>query len=533
MKKVLALLLALIMVLGLAACATKEAPAKTDNPAPADTTNTETTEQTPADATDTAESVTIKIWFHGSNVTPEASEKVMAELNPYLNEKIGVTLDPIWGTWGDFDTSTVTALAGGDDVDIYFTCNWSADEYNKYAKDGYWVKLDDMLDTYAPELKATIPQDIWDCAKTNGYDGLGIYAVPGLKDTATQNCWDVNGTLLAELGYNVDDVCNAGLDYYSDEFAEMLQKAKDLKGKDFYPLLIEPVVLERMVTHSSIITGDLPTGAVLSYYYDAEHPSKDIGSTIVNKFSTDAFAKFAAKTYEYAQKGYISPSCQSTATANDYRTATQSAGEYLFGTQSYAFGCELDFSTARNIDVRMVPETAAYMDCTSGQGAMIAISATSANPERALMFLNLLNTDSELMTMMNYGTEGFTYNKNSDGTITFIPENRANYSPWTNGMGNVRILPPTDAQGADFWNRFSAYYDAAEPLPLGGFVFDSSELSTEIAALSNVFAEYGFNLMSGAVNPDDVLPEFLSKLEEAGINEFVGAAQEQLAAYMG
>jgi len=118
MKKVLALLLALIMVLGLAACATKEAPAKTDDPAPADTTNTETTEQTPADATDTAESVTIKIWFHGSNVTPEASEKVMAELNPYLNEKIGVTLDPIWGTWGDFDTSTVTALAGGDDVDI-------------------------------------------------------------------------------------------------------------------------------------------------------------------------------------------------------------------------------------------------------------------------------------------------------------------------------------------------------------------------------------------------------------------------------
>ena len=101
-----------------------------------------------------------------------------------------------------------------------------------------------------------------------------------------------------------------------------------------------------MVTHSSIITGDLSSGSVLSYYYDAEHPSKDIGSTIVNKFATDEFAKFAAKTYEYAQKGFISPSCQSTATANDYRTATQSTGDYLFGTQSYAFGCELDFSKA-------------------------------------------------------------------------------------------------------------------------------------------------------------------------------------------
>ena len=153
--------------------------------------------------------------------------------------------------------------------------------------------------------------------------------------------------------------------------------------------------------------------------------------------------------------------------------------------------------------------------------------------EEQEMFLNLLNTDPELMTMMNYGTEGFTYNKNSDGTITFIAENRANYSPWTNGMGNVRILPPTDAQGVDFWDRFSAYYDAAEALPMGGFIFDSSELSTEAAALSNVYAEYAFNLMSGAVNPDDVLPTFLSKLEDAGINDFVGAAQEQLAAYMG
>ena len=120
----------------------------------------------------------------------------MEQVNAYLKDKINVTVNPIWGTWGDFDTASVTALAGGDDVDIYFTCNWSADEYNKYARDGYWVKLDDMLDTYAPELKSTIPQGIWDCAVTNGIDGTGIYAVPALKDTATQNTWDVNGTLL-------------------------------------------------------------------------------------------------------------------------------------------------------------------------------------------------------------------------------------------------------------------------------------------------------------------------------------------------
>ena len=457
----------------------------------------------------------------------------MKEVNAYLNEKLNVTLEPIWGTWGDFDTATTTALAGGGDgVDIYFTCNWSANEYNKYARDGYWVKLDDLLEENAPELLKTIPKGIWECAKTNGHDGMGIYAVPALKDTATQNCWDVNGTLLAELGYDVDAVCAAGLDYYSAEFEEMLQKAKDAKGADFYPLLIEPAVLERMVNHSSIVTGDLNGANVLSYYYDAEHPSKDIGSTIVNKYATDEFAKFAQKTYEYAQKGFISPSCQNTNTANDYRTATQLEGAYLFGTQSYSFGCELDYSEARKIDVRMVPETAAYMDCTSGQGAMMAISSASKNPERALQLLNLLNTDSTLMTMMNYGLEGTNYTKNDDGTITFVDETRGGYWPWTNGMGNVRILPETQAQGTGFWTKFADYYNAAETLPYAGFIFDSSVVEKQGAAIANVYAQYAFNLMSGAVNPEEVLPEFLSKLETAGINEFVGAAQEQMEDYL-
>jgi len=534
MKKFLALILALVMVLGLVACG--GAPATPDTPstpATPDSPSTPSTPDAPPADTGKLEPVTLKIWFHGSNVTPDASAKVLEELNPYLQEKIGVTLEPIWGTWGDFDQATVTALTGGDEVDMYFTCNWSANEYNKYARDGYWVKLDDMLATYAPELLSTIPQGIWDCAVTNGYDGMGIYAVPGLKDTATQNCWDVNGTLLAELGYDVDAVCAAGLDYFSAEFEEMLAAAKAAKGGDFYPLLIEPAVLERMVTHSSIITGDIAGCNTLSFYYDAEHPSKDIGSAIVNKFATPEFEAYAKKTYEYAQKGYISPSCQSTATANDYRTATQASGEYLFGTQSYAFGYELDASAARDLDVRMVPETAAYMDCTSGQGAMVAISVTSKNPERALMFLNLLNTDSKVMTMLNYGTEGFTYTDNGDGTITFIDDARATYSPWTNGMGNIRILPPTQAQGTDYWQRFSAYYDAAEALPYGGFIFDGSALETEAAAIANVWAEYAFNLMSGAVDPATELPAFLSKLESAGVNEFVAEAQAQLAAYVG
>ena len=536
MKKILAMLLALVMVLGLAACGggndNNKAP---DADKPADATPDDGAAND-APAEPALDPVTLRVWFHGSTVSPEASAKVMESVNAYLQDKINVTLEPIWGTWGDFDTATVTALAGGDDVDIYFTCNWSANEYNSYARDGYWVKLDDMLPTYGADLLTTIPEGIWECAKTNGYDGMGVYAVPALKDTATQNCWDLNGTLLAELGYDVDEFVEfASMNpdfYYSDEFEEVLQKAKDAKGSSFYPLVGEPVVFERIATGTAIVTGDLNGAPVLSYYYDVEHPSTDIGSKIVCKYATPEFKKFAERTYYLAQKGFISPQTQNVDTANNYREACASTGDYLISSQSYAFGCELDYSRARGIDVRMIPTDAPYMDATSGQGAMMAISATSKNPERALMFLNLLNTDPELMTMLNYGTEGYTYNKNADGTISFIDEVRATYSPWTNGMGNVRQLPPTAEQGVDFWERFSAYYDSAEVLPYGSFILDTSELSNEATALANVYGQYGFQLMGGATNPDTVLPEFLAKLEEAGIQKLLDAANDQLSAFL-
>ena len=338
MKKILALLLAAIMVLGLVACSGSNTPSTTAGNETKDSESNESVATEPANTN--LDPVTLKIWFHGSTVNTDSDvyKQIIDAVNEYLGEKLNVTLSPIWGTWGDFDTAVTTALAGGDDCDIYFTCNWSANDYNVYARQGYYVRLDEegnnLLEQYAPELLNTIPQDIWDAAKTNGADGLGVYAVPALKDTATQNTWDVNVTLLTELGYNIDDLKANGIDYYSDEFEEMLAKAKEAKGADFYPLVFEPLVLERTVDMTAIVTGD--QNSLLSYYFDPEDPSKDIGSTMVNKYGTDRFQKYAERTYYLAQKGYISPSTQNVGTSNDYLQNMRAEGKYLFGTQSYA-----------------------------------------------------------------------------------------------------------------------------------------------------------------------------------------------------
>ena len=538
-KKLVASVLAASMLVSLTACGnTTAAGSSAAASETAQSSAAASTASTAASTTAAAESidaskldpVTLKMYFDGSNVTDDT--EVMAKVNEYLGEKLNVTLEPVWGTWGDFDQNSVLALQGGDDVDIYFTSSWSADEYNKFARDGYWVRLDNpdnnLIDKYASTLWSELPGVLTQGATINGADGYGVYAVPGYKDIATQNCWDVNVPLLEKYGYTVDDVKK--MDYYS--MGEMFKKVKEGEGKDFYPLLVEGAVLERMVDNTIIVTGDSPTGNFMSYYLDPTDVSKAgaYGNKIVNKFSTDEFKKFAEKTHEYYEDGYIDPSLANANQANDTRSAKQLSGEYLIGTQSYSLGYELQASEERGFEVAMVPTTNAFVDTTSSQGAMMAVSTASKNPDRAVMLLNLLNTDPYLMTLLNYGVEGVHYNL-EDGLVKFT-DKRNDYQPWTNGVGNVTLLTPTVDQGADFWTTFKDYYGTAQQVPILGYTYNSTDTETQMGTVANVVAEYYLALCTGSVDPDEKLPEFQKKLEEAGINDIIDDANKQLDDYM-
>lgn len=504
MKKILSLVLALVLLASVASFAVAE---------------------------EALEPVTLTIMFHGSNVTDDTA--VLEQVNAYLAEKINATLDVIWGTWGDFDANSTMSLNAGDPIDMYFTCSWSQDEYNAYAKKGMWVRLDDpnnnLIEKYASDLWATLPQVLTDGATITGSDGVGVYAVPGYKDIATQNCWDVNVDLLTKYGYTLDDIRNA--DYYS--FGDILRTVKEGEGDSFYPLLVEGMVLERMVTNSIIVAGDSGSTNLLSYYLNPVDTAElgSYGNVLLNKFATDEYRRFVEKTREYYLAGYIDPGLAVADTANDLRKNKQLTGQYLIGTQSYSLGYELQASQERGIHVEMVPCTPAYVDTTSSQGAMVAISTASANPDRAMMFLNLLNTDPYLMTLLNYGVEGVHYTLNADGLVEFT-DKRADYQPWTNGMGNVTLLTPTAAQGKDFWATFKAYYGEAHRIPIIGFTFDTTGVQVEMSALANVAAEYALALDTGAVDPAEKLPEFLAKLDAAGMQAYLDDANAQLTAFL-
>ena len=476
---------------------------------------------------------TITIMFHGSNVSDDTA--VLEKVNEYIADKVGAKLEVIWGTWGDFDDKATNVLVSGDsDVDMIFTCSWSADEFNTYAKNGYFEKLDDLIAEYGADLVAAIPEALMTAATVEGPDGeKGVYAVNGFKDTATQIAWDVNVTLLNELGYTVDDVKNLGFFGWGEIFA----KAKEVKGASFYPFLVEPMVAERAVTNTIIVTGDSGSVNLLSYYMNPEDltvPTEKYGNVLLNKFATEEYKAFADKMREYYVAGYIDPALAVAETSNDTRTNTQKEAAYLIGTQSYACGYEYSAEVLdRGIEVQFIPCTDPYVDTTVSQGAMIAINSASQHPVESFKFLALLNSDPYLMTLLNYGVEGIHYTLNDEGLVEWNADARATYSPWTNGMGNVTILPDTAAEGAGFRKAFQEFYASGKAIPVLGYIFNNDPVSNEMAALANVAAQYALALDCGAVDPETELPKFLAALDAAGMQTYLNEANAQLAAFLG
>ena len=65
-----------------------------------------------------------------------------------------------------------------------------------------------------------------------------------------------------------------------------------------------------------------------------------------------------------------------------------------------------------------------------------------------------------------------------------------------------------------------------------GFSYDSTPVSTEIAALTNVKNQYLPGLACGSLNPETELPKFLQALEDAGLQKVIDEKQAQLDAWI-
>ncbi|MCL1863743.1 MAG: ABC transporter substrate-binding protein [Defluviitaleaceae bacterium] len=479
---------------------------------------------------------TITVWFMGGSVADDAD--VIDAANARLQELgLNIEIEPIWTGGWSMGYPAQTALDTGDtDIDIYWTGSWGLNFWANAAV-GNFIRLDDpsnnLLATYGQGMRNAVPTALWDTFTTQGPSGVGIYGIPGYKDYAMMYTWDVNNTRLAELGFDFYSLFDPnGFNYdvlFDPQFEAAMVAAQEMWGDTFFPFAPENELFARALSNADF---DLTDTHAFHFGFDPRNPALPANPTIGLKLENDLYVRVLERLHHFWNMGFIDPRLAISEQASSVLVEQRNSGEYLFSSIVYAYGHTGAASNERGIDARFPRISQAFVSTTSAAGSGFAVSVYSQNQSESVQFMNAWYTDSKLATILTYGVEGTHFTRNADGTITRAEDATAVYNPWRFGMGNIFILPPTDVDGVGYFERFQAYNAEGVGTALVGFVFDSSPVSTQLAAITGVRDQFHGTLTVGAVDPAVTIPQYLAQLRASGVDDVAEELNRQIQVFL-
>lgn len=436
-------------------------------------------------------------------------DAVIGKINEYLKEKINATIDIQPIEWGQWDDKVNLMIASQEPMDIYFTAQWS--NYAVNVSKGAFLELDDLLaNTEAGQsIVNSLDPAFISGSKINGQN----YGIPTNKELAASAGYIYRTDIAEELGLDMDSIkSNADL-------GPILKQVKEAKP-EMIPLFFRDG--ENFNVHYL---------AEFDYLGDANIPGvllKDQpdGLTVQPRHEIDRYLENLKLAYEYFQAGYINQDATTTTlSAQD----AMKAGNVFMIPSSLKPGKDIETESATGLvgKLKQFEVTGATIATSETAGSMLAISRTSDDPERALMFINLLHTDEYLNNLLNFGIEGEHYAMNSDNMMT-PTEKTADYalgSAWM--LGSMFLNNLWETEDPQKWEQYKEFNASGSVSPGLGFTFNAEPVKTQVAQIVNVRKEYDPSLDTGAVNPDEVLPRYIEKLEAAGLRDIIAEKQRQ------
>lgn len=438
-------------------------------------------------------------WYYPG--TPQKDVALIEEaMSKITKEKINATIKLMAIDWASYTQKLNVMQAGGDAYDLAFVAPWVGNFYQGISK-GAYLPLDDLLNQYAPTLKGTIPDKIWEAAKVGGE----IYGAINWQIVAGQIGFEVRKDLADK--YNLD--LNA------------IQSVADLE-----PFLTQVAAGEANSPYIFV-----PGSAIGGFDNIGDDGSPgvirmtDEKLTVFNQFESEEYKQFVELMHSWYKKGLIRKDQSTLTFSNEILKSGSFAGVISYPIKP---GVEIEDEAKWGQPVLAKSLTKALITTNKANATMTAISATSKNPERAMMFLELINTDKELYNLICHGIEGVHYTKVSDNLIQKDPNNTG-YNPLTDWMfGNQFNGYYTDPSQVGAWEKTNEMNLSADVSPILGFSFDPENVKTELAQVNTVVAQYAKALDSGSVDPAARLGEFIAKLKEAGSDKIIAEKQKQL-----
>ena len=436
-------------------------------------------------------------------------DAVMEEVNKYLEEKMNCTLNIIEIDGGNFDTKMQTTIAGQTPFDLTFTAHWLNNFYTNVNKKAY-LELDDLLKEHAPNLMKDMPENGWESAKVDGK----IMAVPNQQIWAMTNVIYIVKDYVDEYKLDVSTV---------NDLSDLTSFFEAVKADhpEIYPMYADKggiLDFQTFVMGYDELAGRHIPGVVML---------DDENLEVINQFELPQVQEHYKLMYEWNQKGIIR---KDIATLDNDKAGLK-AGKYIArfdGTMKPGGQAtiEADFGGKEAVQIQL---SDSWLPTSGITATMTAVSRTSKNPEKAVEFLDLVNSDVYLYNLITQGIEGKHYNKIEGKENYIAPIENSGYTPnmdWA--YGNQYLAYLKEGQDEDTWEQTQEINNTAKASPALGFAFDSTKVQTEMASVSAVKAEYELALDSGSMDPDKYMPEFLEKLENAGAQKIIDEVQRQV-----
>lgn len=478
---------------------------------------------------DTSQHVSIKLIVLGNKPTNGRGQAAIDKINEKLKEKINAELVLQYVEWADWQTQYNLLLASGDDsIDLITTATDWLDAWPNIKKGSFLPLSEDMLKTYAPETYKSVPEKNWEQCK---YENE-IYLMP--EDNYTQ--YTNHGFF-----YRGDWAKEFGLDKVNsfEDLGKYFKGVKENK-EGVIPWDVSGTAANGnqlangyiQSNTSNIAIDGIPIGLSSLFYGE----SKDNPYTLVSPYMDGTtFDDFAKLMKSWSNEGYWREDVLNYDgdTRNLFFEGQSGVDQHHSQTYYTTVRPTMDEKKPGS-DVQMFSFSEPSKNLTKiviTHGAC-AVAANSKNPERALMVYDLLRNDQEIYRLMNYGIEGTDYIINSEGKLA-RPEGWDSTTDaigtnfWCGRNDELEITDSSWYTGKD--DMIENYDSYAIEYPYGKIVFDTSNISSEIAAMADVCANHIPKIAFG--KEDDPVSEvsaFREELRNAGYEKVFNELQSQL-----
>lgn len=532
MKKIVALLLVLAMVMSFAACGNQN-----DTPVEPTGGNQSVENQPSVKEEEPKEPVEIHYWYNNVAGPQEYTQQVEDALNEILKvtegyEHITIKLHPC----KDYATDIALAQANGDPMDIVSTpgLNVSAEIEN-----GAWLPLDDLL-AANPEVTADLPEWFMEYGKVDGT----TWFVPNYQQMANQFFWYTPKELLDNSRYTYEEakaiILSKDVDKIAEFYENYILDAREYLKSDTVFLNGDRLSITRMWVQPSNDITNVDWNGV--FYWDEE--AEKINFSLLNENIQAGFIK----TGELYAKGIMDTKSQLEGlTSQEFLTDRSFVFEFCqsYGTEEMVAEVQ---SNALGYDVYAINCHEYVFLSNSNAAGGTAISSTTSSPEDAAKVLALLFNGkyADFYNQLIFGFEGIHYewvNKetNQIKTLEFDGANAQAgttyaFQKWRGGNTfNAWLNQSQTPEQRDYILNEINEGESTVKIPLMGFTLNTAPVESELSQIKAVIDEYQTTLMNGYAGADAeaMLAEYLNKLELAGLSKVLEEFNAQADEFLG